>query len=122
LQRFIDHNGYDTSKTNGYGHIIKAISPKKGLFDLFVKDCHVGCGLGVVHRNYLGIFDIVIHPEYRRRGYGRKIMESIIAWGKMNGAEVSYLQVMTDNPEAIDLYDKIGFREIYKYWYRVKID
>ena len=122
LKRFIDYNGYDTSKTDGYGHIIKAISLKKGLFDLIVKDDHIGCGLGVIHGDYLGVFDIVIAPEFRRRGYGKKIVESIMAWGKMNGSKLCYLQVMTDNPQAIDLYSKIGFREVYKYWYRIKID
>jgi N-acetylglutamate synthase len=32
----------------------------------------------------------------------------------------AYLQVMLDNPVALNLYDSLGFKEIYKYWYRVK--
>ena len=30
------------------------------------------------------------------------------------------LQVMLNNAAALRLYERVGFREIYPYWYRVK--
>jgi ribosomal protein S18 acetylase RimI-like enzyme len=41
-------------------------------------------------------------------------------WGKAHGAQTAYLQVMLDNPAGLALYRDLGFKEIYKYWYRVK--
>jgi hypothetical protein len=35
------------------------------------------------------------------------------------GARSIYLQVERDNPEALALYETLGFREVYGYHYRV---
>ena len=47
-------------------------------------------------------------------------MLNLLHWGKQHGAEYSYLLVVLGNAPAIKLYDKIGYEEIYQYWYRVK--
>ncbi len=80
----------------------------------------VACGLGVLQSGYIGLFDIVTDPEFRRRGYGQQVINSILAWGKENQAKMAYLQVMLNNPPALQLYTKLGFREQYQYWYRIK--
>jgi len=80
----------------------------------------VACGLGVLQSGYLGLFDIVTDPDFRRRGYGQQVISSILAWGKENLAKTAYLQVMLNNPPALQLYAKLGFREQYQYWYRIK--
>lgn len=80
----------------------------------------VACGLGVMEDGYLGIFDIVVAKQHRGKGYGRIMMEGLLELGKSKGANWAYLLVMLDNPIALNLYKSLGFREIYKYWYRVK--
>jgi ribosomal protein S18 acetylase RimI-like enzyme len=80
----------------------------------------VACGLGVLQNNYLGLFDIVTNSLYRRKGYGEKLIGAILQWGQNNGAELAYLQVMLENKAACSLYQKLGFRESYQYWYRMK--
>ncbi|MBN1309872.1 MAG: GNAT family N-acetyltransferase [Anaerolineae bacterium] len=80
----------------------------------------VSCGMGVLEGEILGIFDVVTDEQHRRRGYGIQMMLNLLWWGKRNGATTAYLAVMLDNPPALRLYEKLGFREVYQYWYRVK--
>lgn len=80
----------------------------------------VACGLGVLQSGYLGLYDIVTDPEYRQRGYGGQIVDGLLAWGQENGAKTAYLQVMLNNAPALRLYARLGFKEIYQYWYRSK--
>jgi GNAT superfamily N-acetyltransferase len=78
----------------------------------------VAAGLGVLDGSCLGLFEIVVHPDRRRRGYGREVARSLLGWGKRQGATRAYLQVVTANEPAIGLYEDLGFRYAYPYWYR----
>lgn len=100
--------------------LIENIPLAKNLMILEDSGTIVSCGLGVLEDDFIGIFDVVTHPIFRKRGFGRIVVESLMNWGKENSARVSYLQVMNDNKLALSLYKKIGFKEIYNYWYRVK--
>ncbi|MCX6101026.1 MAG: GNAT family N-acetyltransferase [Candidatus Bipolaricaulota bacterium] len=80
----------------------------------------VGCALGVVQDGWLGIFDVVVDGDARRRGHGERLMRGLMAWGQDAGARKAYLQVMLQNAPALALYNRLGFQEAYPYWYRVK--
>lgn len=41
-------------------------------------------------------------------------------WGRNNGATEVYLQVETENQVGINLYNKLSFKEVYQYFYRLK--
>ena len=100
--------------------ILLNIIPRR-CFVSFIRSGQIlAAGLGVLQSGYIGLFDIVVDKEWRNQGYGRQIVESILHWGRQNGAQHSYLQVMLNNPHALHLYSKIGFVEEYQYWYRVK--
>jgi len=79
----------------------------------------IACGLAVLERELLGLFDLVTHPSGRRRGYARTLVESLLAWGASRGARHTYLQVIEANHPARALYERLGFVELYRYWYRV---
>ena len=81
----------------------------------------VACGLCVVEGAYAGLFDISVSPEHRRCGYGQDICVSLTNAALDCGAKTAYLQVVSDNVGAVWLYEKLGFKDTYKYWYRVKM-
>lgn len=80
----------------------------------------VGCGFGVIEREYVGIFDIIVEKNYRGNGYGKNIMNSILNAAANKGVKTAYLQVVLGNKPAEKLYENLGFCEEYRYWYRAK--
>jgi len=78
------------------------------------------CGVAVLDRDLLGLFDLVTAESQRRSGYGAALMAHLGAWGLARGAEGAYLQVVCENAPALALYRKLGFASSYDYWYRVQ--
>ncbi len=89
-------------------------------FKLIKDDSIIACGLGVQEDAYFGLFDVIVDKKYRGKGYGTKLLQGILSFAKNNLAQKAYLQVVANNYPAKKLYNKIGFKETYKYWYRVK--
>ncbi len=78
------------------------------------------CGLGVCDGGAIGLFDIVTGENFRRRGLGTAVVQSLLAWGKTEGAQVGFLQVLAKNESAQRIYVKSEFKILYNYWYRAK--
>ena len=78
----------------------------------------VGVGLATAERGHVGLFDIVVDGAVRNQGLGRRIVSALLDWGRGRGAERAYLAVVSDNRPARHLYARLGFAEVYTYWYR----
>jgi ribosomal protein S18 acetylase RimI-like enzyme len=53
---------------------------------------------------------VCTHPDHLGKGYAAAIM-SRVAQGIVNAGETPFLHVRHDNPRAIDLYERLGFRK-----------
>jgi hypothetical protein len=100
--------------------MLSNIVTPKCIISLYDKENVIACGFGVIEREYIGIYDIVTDENYRNQGFGEQLILNLLNWGKDHGAKSSYLAVVMANEAACNLYAKIGYTEIYKYWYRVK--
>ncbi len=80
----------------------------------------VACGYSPMERRWVGFYDIVVRRELRGQGLGEAIMRVLLEAAVDSGARRAYLQVVAGNAPAERLYDKLGFREEYRYWYRRK--
>lgn len=80
----------------------------------------IATGLGILDRDYIGIYAIHVAQEYRHRGYAQAVIHTLLREGQKRGAQQAYLQVVSDNLPAQQLYQKIGFSKLYTYWFRVK--
>lgn len=56
------------------------------------------------------IYDIVIHPELRRQGYGAQAMRAIEETARELGIDSISLHVFGHNSAARALYDQLGYR------------
>jgi len=79
----------------------------------------IGTGLGILDRDYVGIYAIHVHEDYRRKGLARALCTRILKEGMHRGAKKAYLQVVENNDSAFLLYQSLGFETLYTYWFRV---
>ena len=56
------------------------------------------------------ITNIATHPDYRRQGYGKAVVEALIKYAKNNRLASISLEVRVSNKAAIDLYTALGFK------------
>lgn len=48
-------------------------------------------------------------PTHRRRGVGRLLVESVVAWAARRGVQTLQLKVTSGNDGAIRFYERLGF-------------
>ncbi|WP_018150663.1 GNAT family N-acetyltransferase [Leeia oryzae] len=102
-----------------FARLLQAMPPHIGAM-ITRQDQVVALGLGIVQGNWLGLCDIVTHPEHRRQGLGEQIVQALMQYGVRQGCQRAWLQVFDKNAAAIGLYHKSGFEKVYGYHYRVK--
>jgi ribosomal protein S18 acetylase RimI-like enzyme len=99
--------------------ILRSIAGQVQPYSLDVQGIPVACALGVLEDDRLGIFDLFVHPSLRNQGYGTSLTGHILHRAQQRGARWVYLQVTEANEAARRLYHKLGFRTLYRYWYRI---
>ena len=120
LEAYCDLSSIDINSQRTHAEILARI-PSSSLFAILEdKGQPVACGLGVICEEYFGIFDLVTKEQARNQGYGTRLVKSMISWAKCCNAQYLYLQVTAQNTAAIHFYEKLGYRYLYHYWYRVQ--
>ena len=66
-------------------------------------------------RTWASVDDVFVEPEYRNRGMGRALLQSVSDWAQERGADGISLQVAAANARGRKFYEDLGFREISVY-------
>ena len=69
--------------------------------------------------DWVGITSLWVSPEHRRQGLANVVMATLLGWAAERGATTAYLQTRGDNPAALALYERLGFRTHHTYRYLV---
>ena len=93
----------EDDKIIGYALIEERVSPYKD-YEAFVED------------NYAFIYELVVLPEYRTKGYGRKLIEEAKKWAENRKLTSIELNVLENNYSAKAFYERNGFEE-----YQIKL-
>lgn len=113
-----------TKRNNYQQKIIKEITkriiiPKKKFVIAKLDGETIGTLMGVLNPyGYLYISDVFVIPEFRRQKIASSMLKIIIKdWAISNGVEKIWLQVELKNHNALKLYEKLGMKKLYGYYY-----
>jgi N-acetylglutamate synthase len=102
-----------------YRRIVGAIAIPAAFAGVSVEGEFVAVAYGAIHDRLLCFESMITNPRRQRRGYGRRVIASLAAWAKDQGAEGACLEVEAHNAAALALYDVVGLKtELYRYHYR----
>ena len=58
---------------------------------------------------YCYVMDVIVTEAHRNKGFGAALMNSAKDWAKEQNCSFINIDVLVNNPEAIKLYEKLGF-------------
>ncbi len=69
----------------------------------------------------LEIHELIVRKEFQNKGFGKKLLERVLLYGKEKNLKIGELFVGKENKKAILFYIKNGFvkKETYKKWIRM---
>jgi putative acetyltransferase len=84
----------------------------------FDDETPVGCGAFKplnVTKNAVEIKRMYVDPSVRGRAIGVLLLENLEKWAKEDGFDIAQLETGINQPEAIRLYEKVGYERIPNY-------
>lgn len=104
--------GITITSVDSYEGIKKLLEHSPGLSLVAVHNCRiVGSVLGSQDTRRGYIHHLVVIPEYRKIGLGKKLLQQILANFKRIGIPKVHLFVVKSNKEAEEFYRHLGWQE-----------
>jgi GNAT superfamily N-acetyltransferase len=103
----------------GYREIVSSVVLQAAFAELAVDGEPAALAYAVIHRGMVCFESVVTAAQHRRKGYSRRVLAVLAAWGIQNGATMATLQVEASNTAGRTLYHSIGMTtELHRYHYR----
>ncbi len=59
------------------------------------------------------ILNLAVSDRFQKQGWGRKLLDAVLDFGKNRGVHSFFLEVRPTNESAKQLYEKRGFRQLF---------
>ena len=119
LETMTAAQGHTGERAITYRAIVGAIALPTAFVALRHEGQLASLAYGAIHDGFLMCESVVTGAAYRNRGYARRVVTSLLAWGAEQKAHTVCLQVQTDNTPAVALYRGLGLKAtLYRYHYR----
>lgn len=83
----------------------------------------VGCGaIKPFSATEAEVKRMFVHPDYRKRGIAAKVLNALESWAAELGFAACVLETGKKQPEAIALYQKVGYHIIPNYGQYIGVD
>ena len=123
LAAYFAHEGITDARKRGIFRAMLAKVAVDTVYCALVRDGRIDAvASAAIEQGYALIHNVVVAPECRGRGLGRKLCAALIGKVAERGAKTAYLQVVQTNDIAKKLYRTLGFERVYTYWYRREQD
>jgi len=114
-----EFQGHTEAHRAVYRRIVGAVAVPAAFAGLRIDGRLVALAYGAVSDGLLCYESVVTDAARRRQGLGWRVVASVAAWGRAQGARGVCLQVEASNTPARALYDRFGLKtELYRYGYR----
>ena len=75
------------------------------------EDRVIGFIIGYTSGRSGAVYTLDVHPTHRKKGVGSRLVQAMEEELRAQGARAIRLEAALENPEAIELYRKAGYRE-----------
>jgi GNAT superfamily N-acetyltransferase len=120
LAAYLAMTPLDARKTAALTRMLDLIVPSVRFGWLHENGRPLAAGFVTVQGGLMGTYDVVTAPAARRRGLMRALLGHLTRWARLEAGAVSgALFVVAANAPAGALYEGLGYRELYRYHYRM---
>jgi len=112
-------DGTRTTDAATLSTMLESLVPLAGYGRLMKDERIVALALAIFDHELVGLFEVMTAKDQRRQGFSRMLVSHLLRAGCEHGATTAWLAVVADNKPAVKLYQSLGFREIYRYHYRM---
>jgi putative acetyltransferase len=103
---------YPSESRHGFS-VEKLIAEEVAFFVLRYDGAPAGCGgVKLFGTEYGEVKRIFVRPQYRGKGFSKLIMEHLAGYVRERGIPILRLETGIYQPEAIGLYEGLGYRRI----------
>jgi len=120
LDAYLALTPLDARKTAALTRMLDLIVPQACFGWLQADGQPLAAAFVVVQGGLMGTYDVVTAPAARRRGLMRMLLGHLTRWAVSDAdAGTGALFVVETNAPAVALYESLGYRELYRYHYRM---